>query len=624
MLQSKKIIRLAEEISNKIAAGEVVDRPVSIVKELVENSIDARADSIIVEIKEGGKTYIRVSDNGSGIDKEYIELAFERHATSKIETSEDIDNIRSLGFRGEALASIAAVSHTEIITKTYDNDTGIRMRIAGGKIQDKSEIGCPEGTTILIKDLFYNVPARLKFLKQSATEANLVIDLLSKLSLAYPNIKFRLINNSKILFTTNGAGDMQKNRRSIYKNDSGQDLLEVIGEKELYKLKGYISKPSTSKSNRKYQIIFVNGRYIHNSIIDKSISRAYKELLFDNRYPIAFLFLEVDPLWVDVNIHPNKKEVKFRDEKTVEEFLYNTLRSGLKTGDIIPNMLKEELFKVQETSIFKNNSQNFYHESKKDKQVDIKEILETKSDYENKYKEYYKDNLAREDVIEKTEKIIGKPLQTESSASRRGETSLEIPIKKKKGFNMLSFKIMGTIFGTYILASDEDYLYLIDQHAAHERVLYERFLNEYRSEKVVIQSLLVSEIINLSLSNSYKTEKNLDFINRVGFDMASFGKNSFVIKGIPYGLEFKEAKNFLYEIIENLDEDFSSDNPMKIERIIGNACKKAVKANDYLDEKEVDALILSLSQTDNPFSCPHGRPVFIKLSQGELERKFKR
>ncbi|MFA5528404.1 MAG: DNA mismatch repair endonuclease MutL, partial [Peptostreptococcales bacterium] len=291
MLQRNKIKMLPEEISNKIAAGEVVDRPVSIVKELVENSIDAMANSIVVEIKEGGKTYIRVSDNGFGIEKESIELAFERHATSKISTADDMEHIHSLGFRGEALASIAAVSHIEIISKTEEEDTGIRMEIAAGQIIDKSEVGSSQGTTIIIKDLFYNVPARLKFLKQSGTEANLIIDLLSKMALAYPHIKFRLISNTKTLFVTNGSGDILKNIRSIYKNECPEDLLMVTGEESPYQLKAYISKPSFTKSNRKYQIFFVNGRYIHNTTLEKSIYRAYKELLFNNHYPVIFLFL---------------------------------------------------------------------------------------------------------------------------------------------------------------------------------------------------------------------------------------------------------------------------------------------------------------------------------------------
>lgn len=602
VLENKRIVKLSTSTANKIAAGEVVDRPVSVVKELIENSIDAGADSIIVEIEQGGKSYIRITDNGSGILYEDVENAFERHATSKIREAEDLQYINTLGFRGEALASIAAVSRVEIITKTKNNKAGIKLKIAGGTVIEKKETGCPDGTTIIVSELFYNVPARLKFLKQDAAEANLIIDFISKISLAYSNIKFRLINNGKILFSTSGDGNVYKNIVSIYKQEIAHDLIHISEETEIYKLDAYISTPSNTRPSKKHQIFFVNGRYIKSAVLDRSFNNSYHELIPDGRYPVGFIFLQIVPDRIDVNIHPNKREIKFREEKDAEDFIVRVFKAGLRSSVSIPTIKTKRLFKENENV-----------KSETTEQVNINKLLETKQDVSHDIiKEYPVSFKAQETVnIEKQSEIIFSAI----------EESVE---KIEKPFYIMDLNILGTIFSTYILASDAECFYLIDQHAAHERVLYEQLLDALNNEDVITQRLLTPMVIQLSYSEAHNTEMNIELIRGLGYEIEAFGNNAFIIKAIPYMMDFGEGRALLEDVIESLTDEQIFSDKNKIEKIIGRACKKAVKANDHLDEKEIKHLLELLSQMKNPFSCPHGRPVFVKLTKYDVERMFKR
>lgn len=624
--ENKRIIELPKNVADKIAAGEVVDRPVSIVKELIENAIDAEASSIVVEIRNGGKTYLRVTDNGSGIEKQDIELAFKRHATSKIKSATDLDHINSLGFRGEALASIAAVSRVELITKTEKEKSGIRIRMEGGELLEKEDTGCPEGTTIIIEDLFFNTPARLKFMKPDATESTLVIDFVSKMTLAYPRIKIRLINNGNILFSTAGKGDIYSNILTIYSKEIGDKLIHLQEESEGLVLEAYISAPNNSKTNRKSQVFFVNGRYINSKVMENAVTEAYLEKLFEGRYPIAFLFLQVDPEKLDVNIHPNKKEVRFDDEKRIKDFIRGCIRNGLQTGEAIPEFKENNIFKSNHLNLGRKeistspetlrlNEIGGKSQAKHNmgEQVDINKLLfeQRKNERENSQsvgeteEEYPSDNKPHSDIN-----------MEENSASERSSG--------KDPFEWEELSVTGSIFGTYITAVDENSLYLIDQHAAHERIFYEQLMEQYRKEEKIQQLILTPLIINVTHAVKNDTGGMLDFLGNLGFQIEEFGPTAYIIKAIPVFMELNEAKDFIDYLMDNISEEADLENQKKIRAIITNACKKSVKAHDVLEKQEIDQLIEDLVKTKNPYSCPHGRPTFIRITKHEIEKMFQR
>lgn len=604
--ESRRIIELPKSVYDKIAAGEVVDRPLSIVKELVENSIDAGSTSIVVEIRNGGKTYLRVTDNGCGIPKEDADLAFKRHATSKIKSAADLDHIESLGFRGEALASISAVSRVELITKTAGDKSGIRVKIEGGEMLEKEDTGCPEGTTIIVEDLFFNTPARMKFMKPDATESTLIIDFISKMTLAYPQIKIRLINNGNILFSTNGKGDVHANILTIYSREIGDKLIHLQEENGDLKLEAFVSAPNNSKTNRKSQIFFVNGRSISSKLMENAVSDAYLEKLFEGRYPIAFLFLRIAPEKLDVNIHPNKKEVRFDDERAVRAFIAQSIRDGLKTKEAIPEIKERNIFK--ETSVSK---------PKNEEQVDIKRLLS--------------EQRRSESVLETQAKYIPEPAGPTEPAEPAMKTEKPgIPDlsadtdQPRADFDMRLLNVTGSVFGTYITAVDENSFYLIDQHAAHERIFYEQLLTQYQNEEKAQQLILAPIVINVTHAVKNDTGGMLDFLGNLGFEIEEFGPTAYIIKAIPVFMELDEAKDFIDYILDNVSEEADLANHRKISAIITNACKKAVKAHDVLDIREITRLMEDLSKTKNPYSCPHGRPTFIRLSRYEIEKMFKR
>ena len=583
---------LDKSVSDKIAAGEVIERPISIAKELVENALDAGADSVVVEIRNGGKTYIRVTDNGCGIPSEEVETAFLRHSTSKIRTAADLYAIDTLGFRGEALASIAAVTRTELVTKTADSKTGTRLVIHGSSVITNEQTGCPDGTTIVVTDLFYNTPARLKFMKSDSAESGLIIDFISQMALAYKDVKFRLINNGKILFSTLGDGNRLNTILRVYHDVDSRNMVPVSFAEEGLSVDGYISTPAFSKTTRGSQIYFVNGRVVSSKVIEKGVSEGYRERLFEGRYPVVYLFLHVDPHTIDVNIHPNKREVRFNEESRVTDFIARAIRYALSTEDAVVDA--GNIFRSKQNSI---GSSKVYErvfeplrEKTEDKQVDIKQILST----------------------------IENPYKSES------ESEIAIYAPKFKPFDFSQLEVTGVIFDTYITAVDESNFYLIDQHAAQERIFYEKLVGEYESAEKVRQPLLVPLIINVSLSVSENRFDWLDALSRMGFTINEFGPGTFRITEIPMFMELSEAEDFINQFIENINESTNLSNSVVIDKMIMMSCKAAVKANDKLSQGEVKALINDLSSCINPFSCPHGRPTFIRLTRYEIEKMFKR
>ncbi len=620
---------LDKQIADKIAAGEVIERPVSIIKELVENSIDAGADSIVVEIKKGGKSYIRVTDNGCGIARDEVEKAFLRHATSKIETVKDLESIETLGFRGEALASVCAVTRTELLTKRAEDKTGTRLVIHGGEIISNTPTGCPEGTTIVITDLFYNTPARLKFMKSDSAESSMIIDLMSQLALAYKNISFRLINNGNILFSTTGDGNRLNIISRVFPSVDVKNLVPVDLTLDALELTGYISTPSMSRPSKNGQIFFVNGRVVNSKVIEKGINEGYRERLFEGRHPLAYLFLNVNAQDLDVNIHPNKKEVRFNNETEISEFISQAIKQALGT--------KEAVARV--ANIFKEEPAQYTAKSVTEEQVSIKNITSTsKAPIEEVQLppavEIPKIEVPKTVEISKVEvpktveisKVVEKTPIVDIPTIETPPINPTIEIKKPilTPFNFDELTIKGALFNTYIMAVDGDNFFLIDQHAAHERIFYEKLVGEYEKEEKTRQPILFPLIIDVDLKTKEEDEKWLSILNNMGFTIEAFGQNSYRISEIPTFMELGEAEDFINDFVDSITTTTNFRNSIVINKLIMKSCKSAIKANDHLEKEEIDALIKDLKNCINPFSCPHGRPTFIKLSRYEIERLFKR
>ncbi|MBQ9930770.1 MAG: DNA mismatch repair endonuclease MutL [Firmicutes bacterium] len=664
----KRIYQLASSVADKIAAGEVVDRPLSVVKELLENAVDAGATNIAVEIQAGGKSYIRVSDNGCGIDPEDVETAFLRHATSKIRVAEDLEHIETLGFRGEALASIAAVSRVEIITRPEEARTGTRLVIEGGKVSLKEETGCPAGTTIIVRDLFYNTPARLKFMRRDTTESALIIDFVSKMALAYPDIRIRCINNGSILFSTQGKGDIYSNILTIFSKEIGEGLIPVRASEGDFSVEAYISPPDKSRSSRKHQIFFVNGRHIVSRVLERGVSDAYDQRLAEGRYPVVFLFLQVPPEFMDVNIHPNKREVRFHDEREVGTFITLALREALRgesaLAPLFPGKRTEKRAMPAPVSISaKQSQQPLSHDSVvtapldrgasipvqpiksiPDKMVDDNNLLlkEEKTPYEPepvKPAVPVVPSIPRAPEIQpkpaepvapiaaKTPEMPVKPTVTEHQTTFKELTeSAENQAEKAKNrpFAIEDLQITGSIFATYITAVDQDHFYLIDQHAAHERIFYERLLSIAKAKDKDFQLLLTPLLKEVTPRAESLVEEWVPALRDLGFSIENFGERIYIIKEIPLFMTLSEADQFLADFLDNCEDPSLFKDEKGMDKIILRACKDAVKANDKLDPQEKKQLLKDLAAADNPFSCPHGRPIFLRLGKNDIERLFKR
>lgn len=616
---------LDKHVADKIAAGEVIDRPVSIVKELLENALDAGASSITVEIKNGGKRYIRATDNGCGIPAEEAELAFVRHATSKITAVEDLDAIGTLGFRGEALASICAVSRVELITRTADSKVGRRIVAEGSSILENKATGCPAGTTVTVRDLFYNVPARSKFLASDSAETRRITDMVSRIALSYGDVRFNLINGGTRVFSTMGKGNVRNNIISIYGSDAARDLLPVDLERNGALIRGFVSSPAVSAPSRARQIFCVNGRVVSSDVLEKALDAAYKEKLFHGRFPIAYLFLAMPPDRLDVNVHPTKKEIRFDDPFETADFVTEAIRRALHAKEALPQIREDRLDepapKVAEPlalSDYKAASpKKRIPEPKvsvKEEQVDIRNILSTIK--RDEMAETKKETSSQEELRSKEG---GSDSETCASSAK-----LQTEQAAARPFDLDDLHYMGALFNTYIIATDEDSFYLIDQHAAHERVFYEKLLQEYNNRQKLSQTLLIPLTFNVSAQVAASEDIWLQEVRSMGYDVDFFGSNTYLVREVPAFMELKEAEDFLSDLFTALEDKPDLTNRKILEKIITRSCKSAVKGGDALTEEEIASLIKDLKNCANPFSCPHGRPTFIRMHKYEIEKRFKR
>lgn len=703
-----KIHILDSDTINQIAAGEVVERPASVVKELVENAIDAGATAITAEIKEGGISFIRITDNGTGIPKEDIKLAFCRHATSKIATALDLLTVKSLGFRGEALSSIASVAMVELVTKTREEFTGSRYLIEGGEEKGLSEIGAPEGTTFLIRSLFYNTPARRKFLKSAMTEAGYISDLMERFAIAHPEVAFKFINNNKTMLQTSGNGNLKDCIYHIFGRDITAALLETQADANGIVLSGFLGKPVISRGNRNYENYFINGRYIKSNIISKAIEEAYKPYSMQHKYPFTVLHFTVPAEQIDVNVHPTKLEIRFTNGEALYQMVFRTVRDALAGKNMIPDAvltqekkekkvyaampepfeqnrltytreaLRTEAEKVREaaiqatlnTSLFENTSAPEADVSKTDRMKAFaapENIRSLSADQNtgsaNALREeagYYAGAgnrpaaaiagslqpaeigqaagtkpVAEQELREDTGSVrpAAKSCLPVSSGQDAAQKAVQLSLFEAEGKKEAFMKkeqadhhrIIGQLFATYWLVEFEEQLFLIDQHAAHEKILYEHTVRRMKDKEPMSQMISPPVILSLSLREEEVLKRYLPQFEALGFEIEEFGGREYSVPAVPADLYGVDGRELLTEMIDSLLEEPLSGTPdLILDRIASLSCKAAVKGNTALSETEAKSLISELLTLENPFHCPHGRPIIISMTKHEIERKFKR
>lgn len=632
-------IRLLDNsLINKIAAGEVVERPSSVVKELMENSIDAGATSITVEIKEGGIGLIKITDNGKGIPKEELKTAFLRHATSKLRTLEDLEDILTLGFRGEALSSIASVAQVEMITKTKDSDIGNRIVINGGVVEKEEEAAANDGTVFIMKNLFYNTPARRKFLKKPATEGGYVSEVVNRIALGHPEIAIKYINNGNTLMQTNGNGDIKSAVLYIYGRQMASQMLNVSYSKEGFIVEGLAAKPELSRGNRNYENFFINGRYIRSGVIQNAIEDAYKGKLMVGKFPVFVLNLKVPANTVDVNVHPTKLEVRFSDENLIYDIMYNAVIKALKNTELIPSVTWDKPKKIKSENIqstIEDIKPEISIKSENDFRYEDKAIITSFSVSENIPKAMDESKNPVLSAMSKlyAEESINAELEIKANVEIKSE-AMEItsPVINKEVKNeetrkpfFNNYRIIGQIFATYWIVEQNNCMYLIDQHAAHERALYEDFIEKFKSSQISSQQLLQPIAVNLSDGEKVVVEENMELLESFGFEIEEFGARTYAIRAVPYVFDSPSNVSFFMDIIDALaDKNLKSLYDTKEDAIAMMSCKAAVKGNDRLSYSEAQELIQRLLKLENPFTCPHGRPTIIEMTRYELEKKFKR
>lgn len=641
------IILLDEHTVNKIAAGEVVDRPSSIVKELVENSIDAGATAITVEIKNGGIAYIKIIDNGIGFHSDDIEMAFERHATSKIRQEEDLLKITSMGFRGEALASIAAISKVTLTTKNKDEDIGSVAKVSAGKIESINQTATTQGTKIEIQDIFYNVPARFKFLKKDYTEAGYIEDVIIRIALANPHISFKYINNSKVIIQTSGKGDLQSTIYDIFGKEIYQNVIPLEYEFDSITVNGMIGLPQISRSTRMHQFTFVNSRFIKDKTIMSALDKACAEKFAINKFPFAIINLNINPIHIDVNVHPAKLEIKFENESQVFQAVYAAVKTALekkqKEDSPFTHIVEE-----RKVTDFVNNVNNFNKQSQmfsnNVQNNNIKPIFEEKMEISNSNNNIELNYVPKKFNFEiaKSDEIYDIKDNLENSVSLKEdiENNIEkqniVPnvqvemnnidtIQNSPQIEELAYKYVGQVFDTYIIIQIKDKMYIIDQHAAHERLLYEQIKTNYYSKDRQSQLLLIPILVELTSKEKSIVDENMEMFEKTGFIIDDFGDNAIKISGVPnigYDIEYK---SMFKDIIDELLGAIKTEKTEKEFRFLATvACKAAVKGNMKLDEKEQRALISEMVKLERPFTCPHGRPTAYEISKYEIERRFLR
>ena len=650
-------IQVLDQITiDKIAAGEVIERPASIVKELVENSIDAGATAVTAEIKEGGISYIRIADNGSGIEKSQVPSAFLRHSTSKIRTAEDLTHIASLGFRGEALSSIAAVSQVELITKTEAETFGTVYRIAGGKEESMEDTGARDGTTFLVRQLFYNTPARRKFLKTPMTEAGHVSDLMTRLALSHPEISFQFINNGQSKLHTSGNGNLKDVIYHVYGREIAANLLEVDHEEKGIHITGYLGAPLISRGNRNFETYFINGRYIKNQVVYKAIEDAYKDFSMQHKYPFVVLHIAIDGTAVDVNVHPAKMELRFSNQQEVYNAVFAAVDQTLHKKELIPDVKLEEPAKIPEKPAEKSAMKGVSFETsipapqkpaaehkEPPRERDLDYFME---EMKKRVRSYHEQNSAAEvkgqGEIFKPNRQMDRIREAAAYAAKSGSDDpkkqpASDPVKEPrqmelfegnllKGENRPDYQLVGQVFDTYWIVQQEDRMYIIDQHAAHERVLYEKTLQSMKTREFTSQMISPPIILNLTMQESDLLKKYMDRFTRIGFEFEEFGQESYAVRAVPGNLFHIAKKELLLEMLDSLSDELTRNHSSDLidEKIASMSCKAAVKGNMRLTAQEADALIGELLTLENPYHCPHGRPTIIAMSKRELEKKFKR
>lgn len=716
-----QITLLSQETIDKIAAGEVVERPSSVVKELVENAIDARATAVTVEIKEGGTTFVRITDNGCGIEREQVPLAFLRHSTSKIKSVEDLLCIHSLGFRGEALSSIAAVSQVELITKTYSDLTGTRYVIEGSREMSNDEIGAPDGTTFIVRNLFYNTPARKKFLKTAQTEGNYISDLMERLALSHPDVSFKFISNGQTKMHTSGNSNEKDLIYHIYGRDITAALLPVCAETEYFSVKGFVGKPMISRGNRSYESYFINGRYIKSALLSKAVEEAYKGFMMQHQYPFCVLYFTMDTELLDVNVHPTKMELRFSNNEEVYRKLYQTIRDVLTHKEFIPAVPVEEKKeekrpvitgslpepfetkrlqageqthgqnRAQEPSLQQRAEQMQEHippqtqvmtqgESKPPEPVRTPENLDVfRQLLVREESSYHTDSASagsasaedgsriqemsweagsipaadtvqpdvRQEPVPKTETVLGTPdtpenlnmpetdTQNVQETQNPQETADTVVYEQQTleaadtGFftpdAARRHRIIGEVFDTYWLIEYEDKLFIIDQHAAHEKVLYERTMARVRTQNFASQTLSPPIILTLSAEEQEMLTRYGEQIRLFGYEVEPFGGKEFAITAIPAYFEAVDMKGMFLDMLDDFTNISGREAPeLILEKVASMSCKAAIKGGDSISRAEAEQLIDELLSLENPYHCPHGRPTIISMSKYEIEKKFKR
>ena len=622
-------IQVLDQITiDKIAAGEVIERPASIVKELVENAIDAGATAVTVEIKEGGISFIRITDNGCGISKEEVPIAFLRHSTSKIRTVEDLTAVTSLGFRGEALSSVAAIAQVELITKTTNCLLGTRYVIEGGVEKKLEEVGAKDGSTFLIHNIFYNTPARRKFLKTAMTEASHVHELMIRLALSHPEVSFEFITNGQSKLHTSGNGKLKDVIYQLFGREVTQNLLEIDYSVAGLKVTGFIGKPLISRGNRNYENYYINGRYVKSNMIAKAIEDAYKDFTMQHKYPFTVLHFTMDGNDLDVNVHPTKMELRFSNQQGVYNFVYQAIRQTLAEPELIPRV---EVPEVTSTSVQMSAPEPKVIPSeikipvKEERNLDyfMQKMQERVTSYHNGMSQAEVKN--REEIHRKTEQADR--IQEAVNYRKTAEKQLDLFEEKlltKEG--TLDHKIIGQVFDTYWLVEFHEQLYIIDQHAAHERVLYEKTLQGMKERDYTSQYLSPPLILNLSMQEEETLKTHMSIFTEMGFEIEPFGNDSYALRAIPDNLFGIAKKELFIEMLDNLTDGIQASVApnMIAEKIASMSCKAAVKGNSRLSATEVEALIAELLTLENPYHCPHGRPTIIAMTKKELEKKFKR
>ena len=612
-------IQVLDQITiDKIAAGEVIERPASIVKELVENAIDAKATAVTVEIQDGGISLIRITDNGCGIPQSEVPLAFLRHSTSKIRTVDDLTTVASLGFRGEALSSIAAIAQVELITKTRDSLLGTRYVIEGGREKKLEEVGAKDGTTFLVRQIFYNTPARRKFLKTPMTEASHISELMVRLALSHPEISFEFISNGQSKLHTSGNGKLKDVIYHVFGREITKELLEVDESISGLKVTGFIGKPLVSRGNRNYENYYINGRYVKSNTIAKAIEDAYKDFTMQHKYPFTVLHFVMDGNDLDVNVHPTKMELRFSRQQEVYNFVYEAIRQSLTEPELIPRVSVPKATEPTPIPVQKE-------EKKEEKNLDyfMKKMQERVTTYHEKEKQPA--TIVKEEISYTAEVKNVPDIHMVKETQKEEQLNLfdEKLLAKE---SIIEHKIIGQVFDTYWLVEFQDEMYIIDQHAAHERILYERTLQGMKNRDYTSQYLSPPIILTLSMQEETVLKEQMETFTNIGFEIEAFGESSYAVRAVPDNLFGIAKKDLLIEMLDNLVDGIHSMNAPDLiaEKVASMSCKAAVKGNSRLSRLEVEELIRELLKLENPYHCPHGRPTIIAMTKRDLEKKFKR